>query len=80
LLKRAFWQGYSKRGMKTLVPDVESGEKESKFLRQLLTRFLPTRLKDLFVRPTITEFEQFAVCLILTGTVGAGYLYGITRW
>lgn len=39
-MKLAFWRGYSKRALETLVPDAESGE-ESDFLRFLLLDFDP---------------------------------------
>ena len=80
LLDRAFWQGYSKRAMETLLPDESEGAEESRFLGQLLTRFIPNRVKGLFARPSVAAVEQLVMLLVLTGTVGAGYAYGMTRW
>ena len=80
LLDRAFWQGYSKRAMETLLPDESRSDEESKFLGQLLTKFIPSRVKELFVRPSVTAVVQLVMVLVLTGTVGAGYAYGMTRW
>jgi glycosyltransferase involved in cell wall biosynthesis len=78
LVDRAFWQGYSKRGMAVLVP--ESTGDESAFLRQLLFESLGERLVRLVRAPSVASFFQFVFLLVLTGAVGLGYLYGITVW
>ena len=78
LLDRAFWQGYSKRGMKQFVPD-SLGE-ESAFLGRLLGEFLPERLWGLVSDPDTVKAKQLGWLVLLTGTVGLGYLYGIYRW
>ncbi len=77
LLDRAFWQGYSKRGMETLVP--ESGGEESYFLTQLVTNYIPGRLTRL-TSPSFEAVSQFVMTLIFTVIVGAGYLYGVTKY
>jgi len=78
LLDRAFWQGYSKRGMEQFVP-ASTGE-ESDFLGQLLTRFVPARTRSFVTGPSLAELLQFVWLFLLTGAVGLGYLYGIYRW
>jgi len=78
LLDRAFWQGYSKRGMAKFVPG--SNEEESAFLGRLLTEFLPGRLWSLATDPDVTRARQLAWLVVLTWTVGVGYLYGVYRW
>ena len=79
LLERAFWQGYSKRAMETLVSE-ESSAEESEFLGQLLTEFVPARVKSLVTAPSRPEAKQLAALFVLTGTVGVGYLYGLAKW
>ncbi|MEF8938006.1 MAG: glucosyl-dolichyl phosphate glucuronosyltransferase [Halovenus sp.] len=79
LLERAFWQGYSKRAMETLV-SADSSAEESDFLRQLLVEFVPDRLRSMLSAPSTTKAEQFGTLVLLTGTVGAGYLYGLIKW
>ena len=79
LFERAFWQGYSKRAMETLVSE-ESSEEESQFLEKLLLEFIPSRVRSLLTRPTAAESKQLLTLFVLTGTVGAGYLYGLTQW
>lgn len=78
LLDRAFWQGYSKRGMQVLVPG-STGE-ESAFLGQLLTEFLPDRVVGLLRSPSLVRASQLVMLVVFTAAVGLGYLYGIYRW
>ena len=79
LLERAFWQGYSKRAMETLVSE-KSSEEESDFLKVLLFEFIPGRVKSLVFGPNVPEAKQLFALFVLTGTVGLGYLYGLVKW
>ena len=78
LVDRAFWQGYSKRGMETFVP--ESTGEESDFLKMLLLSFVPQRLVSLVRSPSLAGVLQILFLFVLTGCVSAGYLYGTTVW
>jgi len=78
LADRAFWQGYSKRGMEALVP-ASTGE-EYDFLGRLLGEFLPERLRGLVRSPSVPAALQLVTLLALTACVGVGYGYGITRY
>jgi glycosyltransferase involved in cell wall biosynthesis len=78
LLDRAFWQGYSKRGMEVLVP--ASTGAESAFLGALFTDHLPTRLRQLARRPRLSGILQLGMLFVLTTVVGLGYIYGMYRW
>lgn len=78
LVDRAFWQGYSKRAMESLVTNDETKEKE--FLSQLATVFVPDRVSSLIQDPSVSAINQLAMLLLLTGTVGIGYLYGHTKY
>ena len=79
LLERAFWQGYSKRAMETLVSE-ESSAEESAFLERLLTEFVPSRVRSLAAGPDAAKAAQLATLFVLTGTTGTGYLYGRLKW
>ena len=79
LLERAFWQGYSKRAMETIVSEDASAE-ESAFLKQLLFEFVPSRVKSLAADPSTTKATQLLTLFLLTGLVGTGYLYGLIKW
>jgi len=78
LLDRAFWQGYSKRGMATFAP--ESSGEEWSFLGRLLGEYVPTRLRGLVSDPEAAKAKQLVWLFLLTGAVGFGYLYGIYEW
>jgi len=78
LVDRAFWQGYSKRGMEVLVP--ESTGDESDFLRQLLFDSAPDRAGSLVKSPSVAAALQLVTLFALTACVGAGYLYGVSVW
>jgi len=78
LLDRAFWQGYSKRGMEVLVPG-STGE-ESAFLGRLLIDFIPNRVVGLIRNPSLIQAIQLVMLFVFTTAVGLGYLYGIYRW
>ena len=78
LLERAFWQGYSKRGMERFVP--ESTGSEDEFLGRLLFEFAPGRLRGLVLRPSTAAALKLLFLFVFTGAVGAGYCYGIVKW
>jgi len=78
LLDRAFWQGYSKRGMAVLVP--ESTGAESDFLGAILTDSTPDRLSGLVSAPSVGKLVQLVMLYVFTAAVGLGYLYGIAKW
>ena len=78
LLDRAFWQGYSKRAMETLVPD--TGGEEAAFLERLLTESVPQRTSECVRRPSRSRIQPFAMLFVFTLAVGIGYLYGMWKW
>ncbi len=77
--KRAFLQGYSKRGLEVLLPEA-STEEESEFLQELILAHAPRRLRLLVKRPTMENVQQFVALWVLTALVGFGYLYGFVKW
>ncbi|MFC7069362.1 glucosyl-dolichyl phosphate glucuronosyltransferase [Halobaculum lipolyticum] len=77
LLRRAFWQGYSKFVMDRLLDD--SGGEEDTYLRQLLAESLPSRIATLLRRPSRDRADQLVMLLLFTAAVGLGYGYGIGR-
>ena len=78
LLDRAFWQGYSKRAMETLIS--ESSGKENTFLQDLLTRHAPNRLRESIITLSVVEMTKFVMLLVFTTCVGLGYLYAVTSY
>ncbi|MFB6075239.1 MAG: glucosyl-dolichyl phosphate glucuronosyltransferase [Haloarculaceae archaeon] len=78
LLDRAFWQGYSKRGMELLVPD-STGE-ESAFLKRLLVEFFPDRVASAVRRPSRERVAKAVMLVVFTAAVGFGYGYGLLKY
>lgn len=78
LLDRAFWQGYSKRAMETLIS--ESSGEENAFLQDLLTRHAPNRLRKSIITLSVVEMTKFVMLLVFTTCVGLGYLYAVTSY
>jgi hypothetical protein len=64
--------------MEVFVP--ESTGEESDFLGDLLFRFVPSRLRQLVESPSLSAMLQLVFLFLLTGSVGAGYLYGMYVW
>jgi glycosyltransferase involved in cell wall biosynthesis len=78
LLRRAFWQGYSKRALGTILP--RSRGEERAFLVALLGQFLPKRVRELLSTPSVVRLKQLSFLIGATLVVGLGYLYGMLRW
>ncbi|QAU12263.1 glycosyltransferase family 2 protein [Halorubrum sp. BOL3-1] len=75
LLERAFWQGYSKRRMAEI--DSEATSTERRFLRQLLTDFIPRRFTEVVTSPSVAKLDKFVMLLAFTLSIGFGYLYAM---
>lgn len=75
LVFRSFWQGYSKRVMDLIYPDAP--DNKSAYLEQLLTRFVPHRLKELVRSPSGAKAQQLVTIFVFTAAVGLGYLYAM---
>ncbi|WP_284014443.1 glucosyl-dolichyl phosphate glucuronosyltransferase [Halobaculum litoreum] len=76
LVFRSFWQGYSKRVMDLLYPDAP--DNKSAYLRQLLTHFVPQRLRGLVRSPSLPAVKQLVCIGVFTAAVGLGYVYAMT--
>jgi GT2 family glycosyltransferase len=78
LLRRAFWQGVSKRGMQVYSDATLSSE--SDFLRQLINEGIPQRIQELFSGNHKEALPQLLFLLCGTVSVGLGYLWGIVKF
>ena len=78
LLRRAYWQGYSKRALESLAVDGPRNE-ERAFLGHLATVSIPNRLSSLVSSPRLVTVQQLVMLLILTACVGCGYLSRAVR-
>ena len=78
LLRRAFWQGYSKRAVEKIGSDGPSNE-EAAFLKHLTLEAIPRRTLRIIRSPSIGKIQQLLTLFILTACVGFGYLYARLR-
>lgn len=79
LIRRAFWQGYSKRAISSLDWE-EPGNAETAFLKHLVFSSLPRRVRSFVADPSLVKAKQFLLLWVLTFYVGLGYLYGFKDW
>lgn len=77
LAGRSFWQGYSKQIMDLLLPEAKGDKQE--YLKQLLLKFVPIRVRELIRDPSAAKAKQLVAIFVFTGAVGFGYLYGLTQ-
>lgn len=77
LLKRAFWQGYSKYVMNRILDD--SGGEEDAYLKNLLTSSIPERITSLIRHPSRDRLDQMVMLFVFTAAVGLGFTFGVIR-
>jgi glycosyltransferase involved in cell wall biosynthesis len=79
LIRRAFYQGYSKALMKRFgrLPDTLATEKS--YLRDLLFKYIPRRVKGIFSRGCSGEIKKLVLLVSVIFSVGLGFLYGYVK-
>jgi len=76
LLKRAFYQGYSKALLRKLNISADSGATEKSYLKALLLEHIPRRLKRSY---RLTELKKLLMLFACIGAVGLGFVYGYVK-
>ncbi len=76
LLKRAFYQGYSKALLKKLSISADSVATERSYLKALLLEYIPGRLKRFY---RLTELKKLLMLFACIGAVGLGFVYGYVK-
>jgi len=76
LLKRAFYQGYSKALLRKLNISADSGATEKAYLKALLLKHIPRRLKRFY---RLTELKKLLMLFACIGAVGLGFVYGYVK-
>jgi glycosyltransferase involved in cell wall biosynthesis len=76
LLKRAFYQGYSKALLKKLSISADSVATERSYLKALLFEYIPGRLKRFY---RLTELKKLLMLFACIGAVGLGFVYGYVK-
>jgi len=80
LLKRSFYQGYSKALLRKLVPSSESLGVEKSYLKYVALKRVPGRMKKMIIgdKP-VAQIKQLLVLLLSVAAVGCGFVCGCTR-
>lgn len=73
LIRRAFYQGYSKALLKKLNISADSVATERSYLKALLLKHIPGRLKRFY---HLTELEKLFMLAACITAVGLGFIYG----
>ena len=76
LLKRSFFQGYSKAFIRKLDSSVDSMTPEKSYLKYLLLKKLPQRIKKAY---HFTELKKSSVLIASIISVGLGFAYGYLK-
>lgn len=79
LLRRSFYQGYSKALLKRFNPASGSLTTEGSYLSDVLFRFIPRRTRRLFSKNAISEMKKLSFLLASVLSVGLGFGYGYLR-
>ena len=76
LLRRAFYQGYSKALLHHLNVSADPMATERSYLKALLLKHIPLRMKRIY---DLTEMKKLSVLIASIFSVGLGFLYGYAR-
>jgi GT2 family glycosyltransferase len=79
LLRRAFYQGYSKALMKRRSSSPETLATEESYLKDLLFKYIPRRIKGIFSSNSIKEFKKLSFLIASILSVGLGFVYGYVK-
>ncbi|GAF70123.1 unnamed protein product [marine sediment metagenome] len=80
LLRRAFYQGYTKARLKRLSPSHKPLAVEQFYLKDLLFKYIPNRIKRIFLMShLVVETKQLVVLFASILAVGLGFIYGYPR-
>jgi len=79
LLKRSFYQGYSKVMLKKFSPSSETLNTERSYLKDLLFKYIPRRMKGIFSSNSIKEMKQLTLLAAVIISVGIGFAYGCVK-
>jgi GT2 family glycosyltransferase len=76
LLKRAFYQGYSKALLRKLKISADPEATERSYLKALLSKYIPRRLRRCY---RLTELEKLLMLTACITAVGLGFVYGYVK-
>jgi len=84
LLKRSFYQGYSKALLGKMKLSKSCTRNEETYLKELLLKYIPRRIKKVFSGPgRMTGIKQILILVCCIFAVGLGFIHGHikqTKW
>ena len=79
LLKRSLYQGYSKIMLKRSSPSSKTLNTEKSYLKDLLIKYIPRRIKGIISLNFIKEIKQLSFLAAVIICVGLGFAYGYVK-
>lgn len=79
LIRRSFYQGYSKALLRKLSLSPETLTTEKSYLKDLLFRYIPRRIKRVFSSNSIKEIKKLSLLAAAIISVGLGFVYGYVK-
>ena len=77
LLRRAFYQGYSKALLKRFSPSHNTLTTEEYYLKDIFFKYIPHRIKRVFSASNyVIELKRLSILIASIVSVGLGFLYG----
>jgi len=79
LIKRAYYQGYSKALLRRRHSFPEALATEKSYLTDLFFKYIPRRIKGIFSSNSIKEIKQLSFLAAAIISVGLGFMYGYIK-
>lgn len=79
LLRRSFYQGYSKALLQRFNPASGPLATEGSYLSEVLFRFIPRRMRRVLSKNAISEMKKLSLLIASVIGVGLGFGYGYLR-
>jgi len=76
LLKRAFYQGYSKALLRKVSPSADPIATERAYLKTLILKYIPRRIKRIYY---VSELKKLSILVASIISVGLGFAYGYVK-
>lgn len=81
LLKRSFYQGYSKAFIQRLSYTTTTLKPERSYLKNVFFAFIPGRIKNIFTgyKP-VSQIKKLLLLIVCVALVGIGFIYGYLKF
>ena len=81
LLKRSFYQGYSKAFIQRLSYNTPTLKPEKSYLKNVFFVFIPGRIKSIFTgQKPVSQIKKLLLLKMCVALVGIGFIYGYLKF